>query len=447
MSAARQQVLVLHPSKTERMNSSRLDDDGALQTVFRLTDAKNPTVYHARRPHKKSRGGCITCKRRRVKCDERKPCCRRCEARGTTCSYVTASESLLSGSDKTEAFALEKPSKTGFSLSLVDMRSQLEGILSVGSGSKIQRSCQPFIMDAFQHFFTWSVETVGQPGIRDVMKRDMVEIAFTNSHLMYTLLGVGMLHLNRVKQPVEASPKCAEAYFWQQAIQLYQAALLPGVSRKNVDALISTCMFISLVSLCPDDFKPTDSWVFTNNPADMNWLYLQSGLRCILQQAEQYLNGCIWGTAFMGFHEIECQLFNYEGHCGPDGLDPLFADFCGIDEYTNETTSPYYTPLKSLTTLLELEKNLFNASMCTTYMGRLEFDFLALLQKRDPAALMIIAHWMGLMCLLTKWQPWVEGRIRAECIAICMFFERSTDPRVPPLLEFPAFACGYAQFE
>ncbi|KAI1611562.1 hypothetical protein EDD36DRAFT_292355 [Exophiala viscosa] len=33
----------------------------------------------------KVRSGCITCKRRRVKCDERKPCCRRCTQGGHSC--------------------------------------------------------------------------------------------------------------------------------------------------------------------------------------------------------------------------------------------------------------------------------------------------------------------------------------------------------------------------
>ncbi|KAH8821976.1 hypothetical protein F5884DRAFT_828139 [Xylogone sp. PMI_703] len=40
-----------------------------------------------RRSHQKSRRGCLTCKRRHVKCDEGGPPCNRCKTRGTTCEY------------------------------------------------------------------------------------------------------------------------------------------------------------------------------------------------------------------------------------------------------------------------------------------------------------------------------------------------------------------------
>jgi hypothetical protein len=43
-----------------------------------------------KRYHKKSRAGCDTCKRRRVKCDEATPICGTCAQRGDKCSYSDA---------------------------------------------------------------------------------------------------------------------------------------------------------------------------------------------------------------------------------------------------------------------------------------------------------------------------------------------------------------------
>ncbi|KAI9042502.1 Zn(II)2Cys6 transcription factor domain-containing protein [Aspergillus affinis] len=404
------QVLVLHPGKTERLN--RLEDDRMLQT-----------------------------------CDESKPHCRRCQVRGVECSYASGSES--SGSDNNSPLEMisrpQKPSTTDFSLTLASMTAQIDESLSIGSDFNAPSLTQPYSLVAFQHFMKWSTASVGLPAIRAVMESDMVQVAFSTPYLLYTILGVGMLHLNRASRSRDAGQRCAEAHFWQQAIRLYQDALLPGVNQKNFDALISTCMFMGVVSICPENFEPTDSWVLTNNPADMNWLCLQSGLRCLLEPAARYLPGSIWETAFKGYEEVECQLFNYDDQVGRQGLDPLFADFCGIDDLSTAMTSPYYTPLRQITTLIQLDKNMPNAARCTTFMGRLEFEFLDLLRSRDPPALIILAHWMGLMCLLTEWQPWVEGRLRKECAAICMYLERSSDPRIPPLLEFPALACGYVQ--
>lgn len=42
-----------------------------------------------RRPHAKSRRGCVTCKSRHVRCDEGGPPCNRCLVRGTPCEYAS----------------------------------------------------------------------------------------------------------------------------------------------------------------------------------------------------------------------------------------------------------------------------------------------------------------------------------------------------------------------
>lgn len=41
-----------------------------------------------RRPHRKSRNGCLTCKKRRVKCDELGSPCGPCRARAIHCEYA-----------------------------------------------------------------------------------------------------------------------------------------------------------------------------------------------------------------------------------------------------------------------------------------------------------------------------------------------------------------------
>ncbi|KAF1965653.1 hypothetical protein BU23DRAFT_560905 [Bimuria novae-zelandiae CBS 107.79] len=43
--------------------------------------------FVAKRPHKKSRGGCFTCKTKKVKCDEGHPSCAYCSLRKLECTY------------------------------------------------------------------------------------------------------------------------------------------------------------------------------------------------------------------------------------------------------------------------------------------------------------------------------------------------------------------------
>ncbi|KAF2224722.1 hypothetical protein BDZ85DRAFT_83497 [Elsinoe ampelina] len=42
---------------------------------------------YLKRPHKKSRAGCVTCRQRRIKCDEGKPSCTACLHRSLVCTY------------------------------------------------------------------------------------------------------------------------------------------------------------------------------------------------------------------------------------------------------------------------------------------------------------------------------------------------------------------------
>ncbi|ETS82551.1 hypothetical protein PFICI_04427 [Pestalotiopsis fici W106-1] len=49
------------------------------------TEAKQKSTFRPRRPHKKSRNGCLRCKKEKRKCDELQPRCSRCEKRNVTC--------------------------------------------------------------------------------------------------------------------------------------------------------------------------------------------------------------------------------------------------------------------------------------------------------------------------------------------------------------------------
>ncbi|OGM50937.1 C6 transcription factor [Aspergillus bombycis] len=416
------------------------------QAVFQVPLYLNQEkLYHARRPHKKSRAGCITCKKRRVKCDEGKPACVKCQKYGASCSYPTTSS--RKGSSTDVASSAQKPDNTTFSFALSDLATRIEAVLNLDTGtnaSLVERNAvHPVSMVAFQHFIKCSTETVANPSLRAVMRSDMIRVSLTSPYLMYTILAVGVLHLNRIS-PGNKTRRLAETYFWQRAIKLYQAALTSNVTLQNVDSLLSTCMFMGLTSLCPENIKPTDSWVLSDKSDAMNWLCLQSGLRCIITLAQPYLDSSIWASTFQRAHEDELQFLENVVKQGREGLNPDLADLCGIDESTTAETNPYCEPLGLLTALFQLEKNFKNSAKCAEFMGKLSNDFLALLRQRDPPALLILAQWMGLMCTMSEWQPWVFGRLVSECIAICMYLEHDPDPRISRLLEFPAGACGYS---
>ncbi|KAL2865972.1 Zn(II)2Cys6 transcription factor domain-containing protein [Aspergillus lucknowensis] len=423
---------------------------GAYQTTFQVALRGGPIgpPFHSRRAHKKSRNGCIVCKQRRVKCDEQRPSCRRCENYGASCKYPPSptSSATTSSSESCDSMAVQ-PSRTLSSLSVVQM------VTKVREGMSAELAFAPRVIgdydavlnlavNSFQWFLRSSTDTVSTPQIRQVMRREMIHVAFENPYLMYTILGCGVLHMNRV-HPGNESRELAEAYFWQQAITLYSRALRNNIDEKSISGLVSASMLMGITSLAPLRFRIEDSWVFTGRPSDLNWFAIQGGLRCILVHAGQYIPGSIWETAFEISSKWECEVFKDEITQGREGLHPELADLCEIDDTTTAETSVYWHPLKFLSAYMGLEVNAMNASHCATWIGRVAPEFVTVCRHRDPRALVLLAHWMGLMCSLSQWQPWVEGRIRKECTAICIYLESMGDPAILPFLEYPASGCGY----
>ncbi|KAL4937856.1 hypothetical protein BDV06DRAFT_65556 [Aspergillus oleicola] len=432
------------------------------QSTFQVTLPEGPTksTYHARRAHKKSRKGCLVCKTRRVKCDERKPSCLRCENYGATCIYPQPPEQPSSSSSTVSPASSRtlshssgsgtEPNRTLVSLSVAQMVCQVRNALGsdLASAPRVIGGFDTVLnmaVNSFKLFLTDSTNSIGSPAIQAVMRREMVHVAFDSPYLMYTILGCGILHMNRMSPtPTNEPRQLAEAYFWQRALRLYSLALQQEVNQTNASGLISACMLMGITSVIPPHFSIQDSWVFTGRAADLNWLAIQGGLATILKVAGRFVPGSIWGEPFSHSHQDECRLFRYEIDRGREGLHPDLADLCGITETTRDETSPYWYPLKLLSPYLALPATKQNAALCATWVGRIDPAFVNLCRERDPRALVILAWWMGLMCSLSEWQQWVEGRVRQECIAVCIYLESLGDRTILPFLEYPANAAGYA---
>ncbi|KAH9211612.1 hypothetical protein DL95DRAFT_341556 [Leptodontidium sp. 2 PMI_412] len=63
----------------------------------RASSSENLRVkIHTRRPHRKTKTGCLTCKKRKIKCDEARPECDNCINHTLVCAYATSQVPILS---------------------------------------------------------------------------------------------------------------------------------------------------------------------------------------------------------------------------------------------------------------------------------------------------------------------------------------------------------------
>ncbi|CUM63161.1 uncharacterized protein PRCAT00000728001 [Priceomyces carsonii] len=70
------------------MSGTKRSNTGALDEGTEDDSKRSKASTGKRKYHQKSRNGCSTCKKRRVKCDETKPVCNKCKHMNLTCGYV-----------------------------------------------------------------------------------------------------------------------------------------------------------------------------------------------------------------------------------------------------------------------------------------------------------------------------------------------------------------------
>lgn len=293
-------------------------------------------------------------------------------------------------------------------------------------------------LEALHHFHRVTMENGQANSQIGLMMEKVVRLAFESPLLMHGLIGVATSHLCGVL-PNNSSYRVAESYHWQKAIQKYTKEVSSGLTKENMDPLYSACLLLTIHGFRLEEFSPRSSFVFSNNPEDLNWLRLQGGLRYLLERTQQWMPDSMWWAFFM---QSRYETVNYEDdRPGRVDLDPGFADLCRIDETATVENNPYLWPLRMLTNLLTLESTKENHRKYYNWMGRLETEYYDCLLQKDPPALILLAWWLALMSVVEEW--WIETRIRSECTAICMKLEDSQDPLVLRMLEYPAQSCGY----
>lgn len=166
-----------------------------------------------RRPHSKSRHGCTTCKRRRVKCDETHPICNNCKHLNLECSFASAS-----------VFPFVQGG-----LNIMDIR-------------------------LFHHYTTVVWKTIVAAGISNehIWQTDVPKMAFEYPFLMHAVLTFSANHFSRIhKTEFEQDPTAIEkvvTFHRNDALKLLGEAV-STVTSKNLDALVASSILLILDSM------------------------------------------------------------------------------------------------------------------------------------------------------------------------------------------------------
>ncbi|KAK7217519.1 hypothetical protein V2G26_005522 [Clonostachys chloroleuca] len=231
---------------------------------------------HKRLGHKKSRNGCLRCKARRVKCDEKRPC-GHCIRHGVECSLVSSEppppqQAQTPVSVSASPIAVEGPSLVLTDVTATEAASPQQGdnvtghIDSVWSslqgqqhGNQIPAQWMQSLL-LMQHYCNHTYKTLSRSATEELWKETVPKTACQHEFLMHGLLAVSALHYAHM-YPQQHTEYIVVSTHYQSLALRYFADRLSDIDEENCEAYFYLASFIFTLSLChithpPHPVKP-----------------------------------------------------------------------------------------------------------------------------------------------------------------------------------------------
>ncbi|KAH8651285.1 hypothetical protein BX600DRAFT_100992 [Xylariales sp. PMI_506] len=410
-----------------------------------LTSDFDPTArgYRKRKIFPKSRSGCLSCKVKKVKCDESKPICSRCRRNIWHCEYMTGNN-CIGRRHREPSNPLPQASATS---SLSFPRSFALNPFSTPSSKNGTPSTH-----ILQHCFRCWDEI-----FHFACSYQVVSIFHSNPVTRNVILAIAACHLRHMA-PTVLEHRIAEHFQQSVALQGYRKILatpLRDLGQYGVNMLLLSGTLLSVLGFplppesrtaCGSESDVTSSWVFSSHHHRMGWLVFQAGIRPLLKSTQLYYEEAIsfLGPILLGSNQTRWSATRI----GVPGMTPAWAAFFGLEikegvdrsywpkrhiisdpgsstmqklnigSSHKSTDGEIYRELAKVAAYLRaIEPIPLNAFRHLTFLAKATQKFQVLLHDRDEKALWLYGYWFGLICRMEGlW--WCQQRARREYEAI-----------------------------
>ncbi|GKZ60826.1 hypothetical protein AnigIFM49718_007186 [Aspergillus niger] len=349
-----------------------------------------------RRPHRKSRHGCLQCKRRRVKCDELRPSCSNCSKRLATCEYDSSSSLLWTNEEPPSRTRSTKSSPAGASQSdsaAATTANSLNILGRWGDAFAASQAVPNLNITDLELMMQWCNSThksVSRGEHTDHIWRFRAsEEAITHPFLLHGLLALSSLHIARTKHDTQQRPiylSTAVAH-QAQALALFRERL-SDINSSNARAMFAFASVVVYYTFgLPHAPESSDPWA---NVDDLIQIFtLARGVQHILKQATSVIKSDEWSMIFKVEDLNEDYLRDAQS-----SLERLHEvnNACGAQDDTHDTAA-YESALDRLAEMLaEARTGLSSVSISCRWAIRQLPEFMELLRERKPLALVMLAY-------------------------------------------------------
>ncbi|RDW78873.1 Zn(II)2Cys6 transcription factor domain-containing protein [Aspergillus mulundensis] len=344
------------------------------------------------RAHKKSRNGCLECKRRHVRCDERQPICSNCATAERVCGYGTRSltaapRSILPGSRA--QLALTRPESPA-------------GDHSPAPPAIPNQPVNMLHIELFHNLYT-HIRTTFDPNRSIPWLADDMDPSMMTPYLVNELLAFSALHLS-IKCPNQ------QAYFRYHAAELQTNALsifkesAPQVTRESCIPLFIFAATLGIHMLC-------DTLIYRQGDLPdflarfVHFFRVYHGVRTIVNKAWHMIQDTPLGPSFAMGKDLYA-FTGCLGHTCQSLLDRI--DRANLGEHVTGIYRQAVEGLQSCATVIEKwDERHVGINAVTTWPILMDIEFGEFLEQRRPEALVILAHYA---CLLHRFRNfWLFG--------------------------------------
>ncbi|KAI1333662.1 hypothetical protein F5Y15DRAFT_338218 [Xylariaceae sp. FL0016] len=227
---------------------------------------RNHVPPKRRSPHTKARTGCTTCKGRRVKCDERKPLCARCEKSGYKCRGYddpkprrNAALVSIASRGRTAELAILQP-KPRHATSVIAMESCT---LNSVRPSLVPEWVAPRDILYFDRFRTQVIEDIavwcGAQQWRQMMQFVTYDKCLQHAAMAVAAMALGMEQSPEPTQSMLPSPhKRAAFYHYTRAIALCRERIIGGLTAETAPASFTVTFFFAIIEMLQGNVGEAD---------------------------------------------------------------------------------------------------------------------------------------------------------------------------------------------
>ncbi|KAJ5753392.1 uncharacterized protein N7511_007545 [Penicillium nucicola] len=387
-----------------------------------------------RRSHRKSRAGCLQCKRRRVKCDEEKPRCGNCGRHGVPCSFASPVDCNAQPDLVESPTSLESVTSSSGNADFESVHNSLP-ISSPIPLSTAPPSLAIFDLELLHHYVTSTCYTLSQaPAVQAVWRDQAPRVGFSTPPVLHSLLALSALHMARFDEARRV--QCLD--YAQKHHALAVKAIVPFVPTLASDNISALFLFSSLtcITSCAQP-AGCNSFLFFEGGNLTEWARLFRGTRTVIASNRADLMKGILGPIIMNGSHLAA------AHREPQALE-IGRQYVWELRHVIRTECPDPAIQAIYEEALDVSAQTLSVALKPGATRRLEtadifrwlFDvsdaYLVLLGQEEPISLVIFSYWC--VCIRKiDWMWWLEGLSERMMLQIYA----TLDPKYHDWLRWP----------